>query len=145
MDYKTASEVFGIPVAAFRRMKKQGLIDGDKVIKPNEKPYFMFLCKIWGDNGYLRMQLARKKIKVRLSLIERPELTRIERHILTRFLNHYKQSNTEWLYAKVVEKEVSSLFSVPLNQGLKNTVKRMRQRAKDEVKKIAKTITNKPV
>jgi len=145
MDYKEAARVFGIPVAAFGRMKKQGLIDGDKVIKPNERPYFMFLCKIWGDNGYLRMQLARKNKKVRLSLIERPELTRIERHILTRFLNHYKLGNSEWLYAETVEKEVGSLFKVHLDQGLRSTVKRMRQKAKDEVKKIAKTIINKPV
>ena len=138
MEYREASRIFNIPVSAFRRMKKKGLIDGDEIIRPKDKPYLMFLCEIWGDNEFLRMQILKKSKKVRLSLMERPELTRVERHILTRFKNHYNTNNGEWLYAEVVEGEVSSLFKVPLDQRLRNTVRRMRQKAKNDIKQARK-------
>ena len=138
MDYKEAARIYDIPISAFNRMRKKGLIG--KTIEQSDKPYFMFLCKIWGDDGFLRMQLSRKRKKVRLNMIETPELNRLERHILTRFQKHYEQNDGQWLYAKMVEKEVSSLFKIPLNQELKDTVRRMRRKARYEVKKMASDI-----
>jgi len=135
MDYKEASRIFNIPVPAFNRMKKKGLIDG--TIEQSDKPYLIFLCKIWGDNEFLRMQLSQKTKKVRLRLIEPKRLNRLERHILTRFENHYRKSDGEWLYAGIVEQEVRSLFKIPItqNQSLRKIVLRMRQKAKNKVRR----------
>jgi hypothetical protein len=89
----------------------------------------------WGDNELLRMQLSRKHRKIRLSLIEKPNLTRVERHILTRFKRHYKNNDGKWLQLKTVEEEVKTLFKIPLDQRLKDTVRKMRRKARYEVNK----------
>lgn len=136
MDYKEASRIYTIPVAALYMLKKEGVIGEPLTLI--ERAHLLVVSKIWGKNAFLRMQLSRKTKKVRLKLIEKPELTRVERHILTRFRNHYEQNNGEWLYREVVEKEVSSLFKIPLDQRLRDTVRKMRQKAKNDIKKAGK-------
>ena len=132
MEYKEASRVYGIPVTALYMLKKEGVIGEPLTL--TERAHLLVVSKIWGNNTFLRMQLSKKHKKVRLSLIENPELTRVERHILTRFKNHYKQNDGEWLYGKVVEKEVSSLFKIPLDQALRDTVRKMKRKAKYQVR-----------
>ncbi|MDO9527681.1 MAG: hypothetical protein Q7J27_00815 [Syntrophales bacterium] len=136
MDYKEAARIYNIPVAAFGRMRRKGLIG--KTIEQSDKPCLMFLCKMWGDDGFLRMQLSQKTKEKRLTLIKTLELNRLERHILTRFQKHYEQGDGQWLYAKMVEEEVGSLFKIPLDQKLRDTVRRMRQKAKNDVRKTVK-------
>lgn len=136
MDFREASRIYGIPVAALYKLKKKGVITEPLTFA--ERAHLVVVEAVWGDNELLRMQLSKKTKKVRLSLIEKPSLTRLERHILTRFKKHYENNGGEWLQVKTVEEEVRTLYKIPLDQKLKDTVRKMRRKAKYEVRKTVR-------
>ena len=77
------------------------------------------------------MQLAMRTVKERESLMQTAELSKPERYMFNRFLNHFKKNDKTRIFVAQVVKETSIYYNIPDSELLLKTGYKMRKRARN--------------
>lgn len=119
-DYKTAAQLTSVPEKLLWKMHREGIIDNP--LPDNELRGVAIISYIWRKEWFLRMALADYSHARRLDLIQKPELTRVERYILKCYLNTKEGDRIltcniidrveHYLKAKVTQKQVHRIRSI---------------------------------
>lgn len=84
-DVKDAAQLTNLPVKLLWKMHREGLIGNP--IEDSDLRGVAMISHIWRREWFLRMALAEFSHDRRLELIQKPELTRVERYVLKCYLN----------------------------------------------------------
>ncbi len=84
-DLKDAAELTDLPIKLLWRLHREGIIGNP--IEDRELRGLAIIRDIWRKEWFLRMALAEYSHARRLELIQKPELTRVERYVLKCYLN----------------------------------------------------------
>jgi len=113
-DYKEAARLVNIPEKLLWKMHREGIIGNP--LPDNDLRGMAIISDIWRREWFLRMALADFSHARRLELIQKPELTRVERYVLKCYLNAKEGERIQardiigrvehYLHARISEKQV---------------------------------------
>lgn len=113
-DYKEAASLVNIPEKLLWKMHREGIIGNP--VEDRDLRGLAIISDIWRREWFLRMALADFSHARRLELIQKPELTRVERYVLKCYLNAKEGERIQtrdiigrvehYLHARISEKQV---------------------------------------
>ena len=129
MQYDVASKLFDLPVKALQKLKENGFVD--EPLSQSDRAAMTVLSHVWHKDEYLQMMLARRTKKKRKHLFETIDMSKPEKYMFNRFLNHYEENDKTWLYIDQVVEEAARYYKIPMSKSLLEIGKRMNRKAKN--------------
>ncbi len=119
-DYKTTAQRVGLPEKLLWKMHRAGIVANP--LREDELRALEIIRSMWRTEWFLRMALAEFSHARRMDLIQKPELTRVERYVLKCYLNAPEKSRIStrgiinlvehYLNATVSHKQVLRIRSI---------------------------------
>lgn len=117
IDLKSAAHLTNVPEKLLWKMHREGIIGSP--IEDRDLRGVAMISDIWRKEWFLRMALADYSHARRMELIQKPELTRVERYVLKCYLNAKEGERIQtrdiigrvehYLNARVSEKQVQRI------------------------------------
>lgn len=119
-DLKAAAALVNLPEKLLWKLHREGIISNP--IDDRELRGVTMIGDIWRKEWFLRMALADYSQARRLELIQKPELTRVERYVLKCYLNAKEGERIQtsdiidlvepYLKARITEKQFKRIRSM---------------------------------
>lgn len=117
IDLNEAAQLTSLPVKLLWRMHREGIIGNP--VADRDLRGLAIISDIWRREWFLRMALSEFSHARRLELIQKPELTRVERYVLKCYLNAKEGERIQardiigrvehYLHARISEKQVQRI------------------------------------
>ncbi len=116
-DLKIAAQLTNLPVKLLWKMHREGIIGNP--VEDGDLRGVAMISDIWRREWFLRMALGEFSHARRMELIQKPELTRVERYVLKCYLNAKKGERIQvrdiigrvdhYLNARISEKQIERI------------------------------------